>query len=99
MPNPQTKKYSVVECTQGRIKIHRRYYYYEYEGKPLYILPFTSVVMVAILEVEMVPDMTLCLRLGFLRSPRLDTRLRILCLYLFPVSLNSLNTRGHHSQG
>ena len=43
--------------------------------------------------------MTLCLRLGFLRSPRLETRLLIRCLYLLPVSLNSVNTRNQPGQG
>lgn len=53
----------------------------------------TSEVMAAILDGETCPLMTFCLRDGFFRSPRLDTRLLILILYLLPVSLNSENTR------
>ena len=45
--------------------------------------------MTAILDGSTCPLMTFCLREGFFRSPRLDTRLLILILYLFPVSLNS----------
>ena len=49
--------------------------------------------MTAILDGGTCPLMTFCLKEGFLRSPRFDTRLLILILYLFPVSLNSENTR------
>ena len=49
----------------------------------------TSEVMVAILDGDTCPLMTFCLREGFFRSPRFDTRLLIFILYLFPVSLNS----------
>ena len=53
----------------------------------------TSVVMLAILSGGTCPLMTFCMSPGFLRSPRLATRLRTQVLYLLPVSPNSENTR------
>lgn len=53
----------------------------------------TSAVMVAISAGEMVPAITCCLRVRFLASPKLETRLRTLCLYLLPVSPKLSNMR------
>ena len=60
---------------------------------------YTSVVMEAALQGEMSPPMMLCLRVGFLRSPKLETLLLTRFLYLSPVSLSSVNTREGKSQG
>ena len=55
----------------------------------------TSVVMTAICEGVMAPEITFCLRLGLQRSPRLATRLLTFILYLLPVSINSEKISEH----
>ena len=62
---------------------------------PTHTHTHTSVVMMAICEGVMAPEMTFCLRLGLRRSPRLATRLRTFILYLLPVSLNSEKISEH----
>ena len=58
----------------------------------------TCVAIVEIFLTDIAPDMTLCLSMGFLTSPRLATLLLTLFLYFIPVSLNSLYIREEGSQ-